>query len=105
MKRFVVVAALAACLLGCVHRWIAPGGETCTIADTIACAVPCAEGLASACQRLAQWAPALLDEQGQVARATLQTASADGHPEACAREALHLFTAWQAAQAYADLCG
>jgi TonB family protein len=88
-------------LVGCAHPSTSPGEETCSVADTIACAVQCDEGTVSACQRLKQWAPALLDEQGHVAREVLQTGCTHGHAEACAREALHLFNAGQTAQAYA----
>lgn len=100
MKAVVVVAVLVVSAIGCAHRSTVPGDETCTAADTIACAVQCDEGTTSACQRLTTWAPALLDEQGHVPREVLQTGCTNGHAEACAREALHLFNAGNAAAAY-----
>lgn len=100
MKIVIAVAALAVSV-GCAHREATPGAETCTPADTIACAVQCDEGEAGACRQLTTWAPHLLDAQGHIARTTLQGACAAGHPQACAREALHLFNAGNAADAYA----
>lgn len=103
MKVVIAVAALAVGV-GCAHRATGattPGAQTCTPADTISCAVQCDEGEAQACQRLKTWVPGLLDAQGHVARTTLQAACTSGHAKACAREALHLFNAGNAAQAYA----
>lgn len=85
----------------CAHTSTKPGEETCGVRDPIACAVQCDEGVESACSRLKDLEPSLLEPDRTVSVATLQGACDEGHPKACARRAVHLLREGKPAEAYA----